>query len=111
VQPQRFLHLGQQVQRELGVVTIAATLLNPHTLLLYETLSFGDMSLGFQEILRDSPFLSVHENSPSEYTDAARHMPKLSSWVRRRFVAQCLLRSAMEKSMPNALLIAARPDA
>jgi hypothetical protein len=66
VQPQRFLHLFQQLRRELCVVPIAPALLDPPALMLDETLPFGNMSLGFHEMLRESSSVAVH-NVSSEF--------------------------------------------
>jgi hypothetical protein len=64
VQPQRFLHLVEQLHRELCVVPGAPTFLNRSTLMLDEALPFGNMSLGFYEMLREASSGAVHNVSP-----------------------------------------------
>jgi hypothetical protein len=63
VQPQRFLHLFQQLHRELCVVPVAPTFLDRSTLMLDEPLPFGNMALCFYEVLRKSSSVAVHHVS------------------------------------------------
>jgi hypothetical protein len=63
VQPQRLLHLVQQLHRELYVVAVASPFLDRSTLMLDETLPVRNMSLCFQEMLREASSVTVHHVS------------------------------------------------
>src|SRR5688572_8671079 len=80
VQPQRFLHLFQRLHRELCVVPVTQAFLNRSALMRDETLPFGNMSLRFYEMLRESSSFDVH-NVSSKFHELEQDMCQVGDFA------------------------------